>query len=82
MLGLDGTISGRQNLSDDTISKVKDFIVWREFISNYHNSERCTKELYDKYKEYIPSALLKDSYFYNNMVDIKVKEMEQMLCRQ
>lgn len=75
-------ISGRQDLSDDTISKVKDFIVWREFISNYRNSERCTKEFYDKYKEYIPSALLKDSYFYSNMVDMKVKEMEQMLCRQ
>ena len=74
--------SDQYSLAYFLISKAKDFIVWREFISNYHNSERCTKEFYDKYKEYIPSALLKDSYFYSNMVDMKVKEMEQMLFRQ
>lgn len=74
-------ISDRQYLSDATIDKVKDYIVWREFVVSYRNSERCTKEFYDRYREYIPAGMLKDSNFHRNMVDGKVKELEQMLCQ-
>ena len=75
-------ISSSCNLSEDTVSRVADYLVWREFISNYYNRERFTKEFYEKYKEYIPSSFLKGSAFYDNILEAKIKEIKTSLSMQ
>ena len=61
---------------------ISDYLVWREFISNYYNRERFTKEFYEKYKEYIPSSFLKGSAFYDNILDAKIREIKTSLSMQ
>ena len=57
------------NIFDGAFDRMIEDEAWQRLSSSYPFSA----ELLEQYK---------DSYFYNNMVDIKVKEMEQMLCRQ
>jgi len=75
-------ISSSCNLSEETVSRVADYLVWREFISNYYNRERFTKEFYEKYKEYIPSSFLKGSAFYDNILEAKIREIKTSLSMQ